>query len=74
MNVIPDPASLAADPYHHGSSGPGIPEPIHPAATPSLYEQYTSPTGPAAIIREILTVAAIAGMFWFQIEIVRCFW
>ena len=51
MNVIPDPASLTADPYHHGSPGPGIPEPVHPAAIPSLYEQYTSPTGPAAIIR-----------------------
>ncbi len=29
---------------------------------------------PSAIIRESLTLAAVAGLIWFQWEIVRCCW
>jgi hypothetical protein len=67
MNMIPDPASLAADPVITISPKSAPPQ------TPT-YAAFRDLPSLAVITRELLTIAAVAGMFWFQIEIVRCFW
>jgi len=67
MNMVTDQAALAAGQVVYLSRRQVIrprPAPPPPRARLDL----------GAIIQEVLTVAACAGLLWFQIEIVRCVW
>jgi len=67
MNMVTDQAALAAGQVVYLSRRQVIrprPAPPPPPARLDL----------GAIIQDVLTVAAVAGLLWFQIEIVRCVW
>jgi len=63
MNMVTDQAALAAGQVVYLSRRQ-IPAPPPPRDRLDL----------GAIIQDTLTVAALAGLLWFQIEIVRCVW
>jgi len=67
MNMVPDQAALAAGQVVYLSRRQDIRP--HPAPPPPRNRLDLG-----AIIQDTLTVAALAGLLWFQVEIVRCLW
>jgi hypothetical protein len=58
------------------SFAPSVPAPKPPRSLPTI-KLPTLPkfdVRPATLIREALTIGALAGLMWFQWEILRCAW
>jgi len=66
--------SITTLPFAHSPASLGAAAPAARRAPAIRRPAFKLPFHPAAVIREVLTVAAWGGLIWFQYEIVRGFW